>query len=242
MTPKRRTPVPVAQTAAEAIGVLSQVFSPRGAAQIPADELRQADNRVGNTSERRLRWAMVFAQLDPVTAGDWYNAQIELGAFLHPWFKSDLADSSVKTLPFSQVLFPSREQVGTIKERFAGLLNNAAGGAGYSFDAERMSVSVGPSGISFAIASHLTDLQKHERAQVELAMLRLSELIAPHWGYIGVCREDGKTHFGCGRLFLKSRSDREYCSKTCTNRSMTYRRRAAKRKKTLRSRGRRKQK
>jgi hypothetical protein len=190
--------------------------------EIGTAEFANAAKKVGRTGKERLSWAIKFAQepIENMTPGDFYNASIESGAFLH----RDLAfaQKENKSLPFSQALFPRPEQIKEIKEKFLFLIRGAAVETGYTFAASQMKIAIGPGGISYDIAFNLSDAEKHTKAQVESAMLKLAQLIGEHWGYIGLC--DRKRH-GCGRYFVKNRTDQQFCTKTCLNRSTTYRQR-----------------
>jgi hypothetical protein len=194
----------------------------RGGKETETTELANAAKKVGRISKERLSWAIKFAQepAENMTPGDFYNASIESGAFIHRDFAFEEKES--KSVPFSRLIFPGPEQIREIKEKFLLLIRAAADETGYSFPASQMNISVGPGGISYNIAFNLSHREKHAKAQVENAMLRLAQLLGEHWGYIGFC--DRKRH-GCDRYFLKSRKDREFCTKTCLNRSTTYRQR-----------------
>jgi hypothetical protein len=210
------------QKDADALISLARAMSGGGPKnQIPADQFAEAGKKVGHKSRERLSWAIKFAQesAERMTLGDWYNAQLESGAFLHP--NLAFAEKESKSLPFSPFLFLSRDQVEKTKEEFLRLIK-AATGAGFSFGVSQFSVHVDERGISFNVADNISDPEKHSKAQIEKAKLLLAQLLSAHWGYIGLC--DRKRH-GCGRYFLKSRTDQEFCSKTCLNRSTTYRQR-----------------
>ena len=190
--------------------------------QIPAKLFADAAKKVGHTSREHLSWAIKFAQepVEDMTPGDWNNAQLESGAFLHPGLP--FAEKESKSLPFSPALFLSTDQVKKVKERFLWLIKVAAAATGCSFNASQLSVNLDEGGVSYGIAYNLSDPEKHAKAQIEQLMLRLAQLLSDHWGYVGLCNR--KKH-GCGRYFLKSRTDREFCSTTCLNRSTTYRQR-----------------
>jgi hypothetical protein len=190
--------------------------------QIPAEQFEEAAKKVGQKSKARLSWAIKFAQesVEQMTFGDWYNAQLESGAFLNPHLA--FAEKKSKSIPFSPVFFLSRDQVKKAKEEFLHLIK-AATGVGFSFHVSQLSVNVDANGISYVTnEANLSDSGKHSKAQLEQAMLRLAQLLSTHWGYVGLC--DRKRH-GCGRYFLKSRTDQQFCTKTCLNRSTTYRQR-----------------
>src|SRR5207247_4033334 len=110
-------------------------------------------------------------------------------------------------------------RIPELKERFLKHIKAAATGMGFSFPVSHSCINVDESGISYHITA-MAGTKEYFAAQLEHAELTLAQLIGQHWGYIGFC--DPKKH-GCGRYFLKSRSDREFCSKTCVNRSTTYR-------------------
>ena len=232
------------QTPGEQMAAFARALTGKQQTEIHTDQLREADKKVGASSKQRLSWAIDFAQKpnDQMALGDWYNAQIELGAFLNPWFKTEFADRTKKalqTFPFSPVWFPSVEQVKAIKERFLSMLKSASLGLQFSIEASAISIDVGrqigKSRISYSIPiGDLRSREKQKRAKVENASLKLALLIADQWDYIGHCE---KHEYGCGRYFRKSRIDRKFCSKRCLNRATTYRqRKKAKQKKSRRNR------
>jgi hypothetical protein len=195
-----------------------------GRNRIPAKVFAAAGKKVGLTNRDRLRWAINFVQeqTEQMTPGDWYNAQLEAGAFVHP----DLAllEKESRSIPFSVALFLSVDAVKKAKDRLLSLIKAAANGSDISFDVSQLSVHVDGHGVSYRVKYIFgTGQEKQlESAQIEQAALRLAQLLSEHWGYVGLC--DRKRH-GCGRYFLKSRTDKEFCSKTCLNRSTTYRQR-----------------
>jgi hypothetical protein len=193
--------------------------------QIPIKLFADTNRKVGLKSKERLAWAVRFAQepIASMTPGDWYNAQLEAGAFLHPEFAYSTQEAT--SLPFGPLFFLSAEQVTDLKQRFIPLIKAAVAETEFSFSVSQVSVTGGEHGVSYAIASNLSDLSKHAQAQIEQAMLRLAQLLSENWGHVGLC--DRKKH-GCGKYFVKSRKDREFCSKTCLNRSTTYRQRGVK--------------
>jgi hypothetical protein len=192
--------------------------------EIPLKEFQAAAKKVSEgTKQQPLAWAIKFAQepVENMTRADIYNAQLETGAFLHP----EVALEETASLPFNAGLFFSPDEIAEAKKRFLGLIKSAAEGIGCSFEVTQVSVYVTSAGPRYDISYNGSDPGKHAKAKFEKAMLRLAQLVGQRWGYIGFC--DRKRH-GCGRYFLKSRTDREFCSKTCLNRSTTYRQRGIK--------------
>lgn len=154
--------------------------------------------------------------IDNLTRADLYNRNLELAVFLRP--ELTLAEEN-KSVPCIPPLFLNPEHIPHLKEELLNLVKAAASGTGFSFNASHLTVIVGEHGISYGVRYEAV---VDEAAQIEHAELMLSQLIAERWGYVGFCNP--KKH-GCGRYFLKSRIDREFCSKTCLNRSTTYRQR-----------------
>jgi hypothetical protein len=210
------------QSPEDMIVTLARALSGSTVAEIPEKVFRDAALKVGHSERQRLEWAIQFAQQpdDGNTPFDWQNAQLETGAFLHPWWAT--AERSDRSLPFSGVMFPSVAQLKNMKAEFLELLRVAHEETGLEFPVPEMTAILDKNGLRYQIAFNLSDPAKHATAQLEKAKLELAQLLARHWGYIGLC--DRKRH-GCGRYFLKSRMDREFCSKTCVNRSTTYRQR-----------------
>ena len=204
------------QTTTEMMVELAKMFVSTDNAE-PA-ELQAADKKVGKTKERRLEWAVNFAQQSPdiMTKADVYNSNLELALFLYPPLA--LTKEPVR---YNASSFINPTRIPELKERFLKHIKAAATGMGFSFPVSHSCINVDESGISYHITA-MAGTKEYFAAQLEHAELTLAQLIGQHWGYIGFC--DPKKH-GCGRYFLKSRSDREFCSKTCVNRSTTYRQR-----------------
>jgi len=190
--------------------------------EIEAKVFADAGRKVGLTRKERLEWALKFAQqsIESMTPGDLYNAQIESGAFVRPEVAA--AHKQNRSLPFSPVLFLSIDEIKEVKTKFFTLIEQAANAAEYTFPVTQLRVSMTPQGLSYDVGFELLVPDKRRRAQIEFAMLKLAQLLSEHWGYVGLC--DRKRH-GCGRYFLKNRTDQQFCSKTCLNRSTTYRQR-----------------
>lgn len=205
------------------MNLMRALYGSSAGSEIPEKELQVAAERVGLTDEKRISWAIKFAEepFEKMSVGDRINTQIEMGAFLYPSLPFAEKEGP-KSIPFVAALFPSREQIEEIKRQFLVLIQHAAAGSEHSFNVAQMSVNVGPGAVSYQIPQNLSDPEKLAIAQIDVAKLDLAKLLAAHWGYVGRC--DRKRH-GCGRYFLKSRTDREFCSKTCLNRSTTYRQR-----------------
>jgi hypothetical protein len=192
---------------------VTRALSPEGGREIDAGEFRLAAGKVGHKHDAQLRWAIGFAQQaeEKMGRGDWYNAIIETAAFLRP--ELALSDKDNTGVPFSEVFFASEGQVRKIKQEFLVLVQSAVVGKECSFEVEQCSVTMSPAGISYNVS-------KQAKAHVEQAKLRLAQLLGEHWNYVALC----DTHRdGCGRYFLRSRKDQEFCSKTCLSRSTTYR-------------------
>jgi hypothetical protein len=203
------------------IALARAFFETRSSSETPIAELRAAAKKIGEKKEQRLAWAIAFAQEpgDRMTRADFYNRNLEVAVFLRPGLA--LAEEN-ESAPYNAGLFFDPRQLPQLKERFLKVIKAAAVGTGLSFNVAHISVNVDATGVSYGINYQLLDQKKYGAARFEHAELTLAQLIAEHWGYVGFCNP--KKH-GCGRYFLKSRTDREFCSKTCLNRSTTYRQR-----------------
>ena len=205
------------------MNLMRALYGRSARSEIPMKEFQVAAERVGLKDEKRISWAIKFAEepFEKMSGLDRINAQIEMGAFLYP--SSPFAEKEgPKSVPFVAALFPSPEQIEEMKRQFLVLIQHAAAGSDHSFDIAQMSVNVGPGAVSYRIPQNLSNPKNLAIAQIDIAKLNLAKLLAARWGYVGHC--DRKRH-GCGRYFVKSRTDKEFCSKTCLNRSTTYRQR-----------------
>jgi hypothetical protein len=208
------------------IELMRALYGAKVRKEISDDVFQAAAKKVGHKDEKRLAWAIEFAQepTEGMTPFDWHNRQLEAGAFWWPGLPH--TQKQRPSTPFVGAFFPTTEELKEIKAAFLALIKTAAKGASaeanFLFPVSHLSLQVDKDGVTYRPNLNLSDTEEHAKAKIEQFVVRLAQLVGEQWDYIGFC--DRKKH-GCGKYFLKSRIDREFCSKTCLNRSTTYRQR-----------------
>jgi hypothetical protein len=223
---------------------------------IPFVQYEEIQRRVGRDPDERLQWALEFAQRDlgRLTPGDWDNLRWELHALattvvwwdtLPKYHREKLRQAFGRhKLPGTiTTSLPSREAVQRTQKRFLGILEQFK---------EKGYAETGEIPIGYFVQFHRSPLRRRDTAS-ELAtmffpplyidmdpgyrrkpiqriggefqnhaLVKFAELLAGHPGLVRICPEEK-----CGRWFVASRLNREYCSKRCQMRAATraYRKR-----------------
>jgi hypothetical protein len=189
-------------------------------AAVTVDQICRAANQMGDTAEKKLRWALGFAAQDltELTAGDWVNLKLQLAAFSTP-IRRVLQETAVtEQLPVDSNAFPTKKEVEKIHNTFDTLLQ--------TFQSEH-SVSFAYQGkISFNLLQGRDgkySLGYGVSDYVVRCMIALARLLGELGERVQTCpaKKDG-----CGKRFVASRTDQQYCSTTCVSRATTRRRRA----------------
>jgi hypothetical protein len=175
-----------------------------------------------DSPEKRLAWAIEFAQrnLEEITAGDLRNLRLEAGTFVAPEVVN------TKTIKFNDRFFPVWGELCKMQQQFVQLLKAATSGVPFQFELPKLNISVSSDGVRYVIPSDATDPEKLADARLQQAVWTFGHLAGQLWNYIGFC--DSK-RFGCGKFFLKNRTNQEFCTHTCASRSTTYGRRGKER-------------
>ena len=184
----------------------------------PIQKELQTVSRKLDSPEKRLQWAVQFAQRDlkEMTDPDFINIILEAGVFLDP----ELVE--VKTITFNKTSFPVLGELDNMQQEFLKLLKAATSGIPYTFPMTKLSMSVSSHGIRYDIPRDVLDGKKLADARLQQAVWTLGHLAAQMWNYIGFC---DRKRFGCGKFFLRDRTNQEFCTHSCASRSTTYRRR-----------------
>jgi len=198
--------------------------------------------RVGKSPLERLSWAVDFSRRQLLTDGDQSNAELELTCFL--WALNLRPDSEqsvpaqIKTL-MTEDAFHGQE-ITQAQRRFTEILRAAAGDGKIEQPLHHVKVVfTRAEGLEYSssIRSFPTTPAGEEKARLEAVIFKLLRLLdktvrssiakskggerfTPVRMYVGICPEDKD---GCGRLYAKTRSDQEYCSRTCVNRAQVNR-------------------
>jgi hypothetical protein len=197
--------------------------------------------RVGTRPLDRLEWAVDFSQRSLETPGDQSNAELELACFL--WASSLRPDPDlpiarqVKALmtdpPWKEDRLTGKE-VTWAQQEFTRVLRAAAGEG----KIERRLRYVKAEFTRAEGVEYVSTLPEGSReALLEAVLVRLLRLLdktvrtsgakakggerfTPLRLYVGICP---KANDGCGKLFAKTRSDQDYCTRTCATRAQVNR-------------------
>ncbi len=211
--------------------------------EIKFSEYELIQMRVGREPIERLAWALAFVQKDlgSLTPGDWENIRWQLWAFnLIPWWKPSEAGADQRRI-YDAYEFPEQADVISAQTKFGETLTDLKQ-KGFSM--------IGPV-IEMLIVPWLgTEKGQNMRAAFEAitpgelpppdsltyplseftvySEYRFGLLIGQFGEYLHIC--PGKD---CGRWFVASRTNQDYCSSRCQMRSATnrYRQKKKKRKK-----------
>jgi hypothetical protein len=187
------------------------------------DQLRTTASQRLGTPEKRMRWALEFANkpLAKLTPGDWLNVQLELAVFRTPWVVGKTPQLSGETaVPVTNRsgIFPEIQQVVAVHKHFNERLQQYAriGGMNFQIPGETLfQVGRGEEGkrtFDFSVQDYVAD-----------CVIKLMKLTADFGNLVRICPKD---KHGCGLWFLATRTDKVFCNKTCVSRATSRERRA----------------
>jgi hypothetical protein len=182
-------------------------------------DISKAAKKVGTESIDHLRWALQFIGGDhnTYTTADWMNARLEAAVFTRPraaqlYCRAKATDH----LPLNDEFFPSQQEVKDLHSFFVHDLDEFA---------KHQYITIGGRGgygISLRQVGDKSDISFNFHKFADSARVALMRLLQEHGTSLAKCNPERR---GCGSWFLKSRSDREFCSDKCLNRAMTWERR-----------------
>jgi hypothetical protein len=198
---------------------LMKISRSRGGGSVTAEEIKKAGEKVAKTRDQKLAWALRFADLDlqKLTAGDWVNVCLEAATFHGHLLRISSQVKGTERLPLYSPAFPSKEDIERIHQAFNHLLK----------------ICKSPSSVLTEIDCKVTFEFSNDQGTysfsrsipkyVDACKVEFMELLAEYSEIVRICpKEKG----GCGRWFLASRVDREYCCTRCTTNAMSRRLRA----------------
>lgn len=201
--------------------------------------------RVGTSPLERLAWAVDFSQRELVSPGDQSNAELELTCCmwaqnLRPYEKltvpaqikaimNDHAGQSFRGKEilqaqerFTKILMAAagQGQIEIGRFKYLGVKFTRAEGVEYQNkiphgDGKSVLMDAKMEAVTYKLLRLLD-----KKVRTSLAKSKGGERFTPVRMYVGICPKDRD---GCGKLFAKTRSDQEYCSRTCVSRAQVHR-------------------
>ena len=209
------------------------------------DLIRGVLKRVGVRPLERLAWVVDFAQRPILTPGDRLNAEVELTCFMWaahltqenlPGQVSAMLQDDIPSMVYRDA------EITLAQQRFTDVLKAAAGRGKIYLPLKHVKAEfTQENGLTYEMNIPERTAKEAKMEVLIFKLLRLlgepvrtnrtkakgGERFMPLRLYVGVCL---KAEDGCGKLFAKTRTDQQYCSRRCASRAQVRRFRAKSRK------------
>ena len=199
--------------------------------------------RIGTRPLERLAWAVDFAQRPLLKSGDLLNAELELTCFL--WAPHLFPDrvgqiqALITHTAWKDLTFRGKE-VHRAQKRFIEVLRASSGDGKEEMPLKYVAVHfTRVDGLEYVpsipprrFESQPIAGEERTEAKLEVVVFKLLQLLdqtvrangrnrfVPLRLYVHICQ---RAEDGCGRLFAQTRTDQDYCCRTCVSRAQVRR-------------------